>query len=257
MWYQIRQYLKFLIRSKNQHGIHSPFVFNLITKCFYDKTKFKAYSKLKTYRLSLLKDKNLIEVSDLGAGSHTMKTGIRRISRIARYSGTKFKRAKLLFRLTKYLNCKTILELGTSLGIGTHALSLGNPKAKIITIEGCSNMSKFSEYNFKKNWLDNIDILTGNFDEIIQQLDNNAYNLIYFDGNHQKESTLKYFDILLNTAHNDSVFIFDDIYWSKGMTEAWAIIKQHPKVTVTIDIFFWGLVFFRKEQAKQHFTIRM
>ena len=63
--------------------------------------------------------------------------------------------------------------------------------------------------------------------------------------------------MLLPTAHNDSLFIFDDIYWSKGMTEAWEIIKEHPQVTVTVDLFNWGLVFFRKEQAKEHFKIRV
>ena len=81
--------------------------------------------------------------------------------------------------------------------------------------------------------------------------------MIYFDGNHQKEATLQYFNQLLKTAHNDSVFIFDDIHWSKEMTEAWETIKNHPKVTVTIDTFFWGFVFFRKEQVKEHFIVRL
>ena len=56
---------------------------------------------------------------------------------------------------------------------------------------------------------------------------------------------------------NDSVWIFDDIHWSVAIEEAWEIIKQHPKVKVTIDTFQWGLVFFRSEQAKEHFTIRV
>ena len=41
------------------------------------------------------------------------------------------------------------------------------------------------------------------------------------------------------------------------MTEAWNIIKQNPKVILTIDTFFWGIVFFRTEQEKQHFNIRV
>ena len=136
-------------------------------------------------------------------------------------------------------------------------MSLGQPESKITTIEGCPNISKFSEHNFKKFKLSNIKIQTGNISEIIQNLKPNTYDLIFFDGNHQKEATIHYFEILLSTVHNDTVFIFDDIYWSKDMTEAWETIIQHPKVTVSIDTFYWGFVFFRKEQLKEHFIIRV
>ncbi len=86
---------------------------------------------------------------------------------------------------------------------------------------------------------------------------NTKYSLLFIDGNHQKEATLAYFEKLLPTVHNDSVMIFDDIHWSKGMEEAWEIIKQHSEVRVTIDTFQWGLVFFRREQEKEHFVIRV
>jgi len=61
----------------------------------------------------------------------------------------------------------------------------------------------------------------------------------------------------LPLTHNNSIFIFDDIYWSQEMQKAWKEIQQHPEVRVTIDTFYWGLVFFRKEQAKEHFKIRV
>jgi hypothetical protein len=67
---------------------------------------------------------------------------------------------------------------------------------------------------------------------------------------------LAYFDLLLTTITNDSVWIFDDIQWSPEMEEAWEVINNHPKVTVTIDTFQWGFVFFRYEQEKEHFVIR-
>ena len=257
MRYQILSYIKFLLRSKNQHGVHSPFVYHLITKCFYDKTNYSAYKQIKQYKQNVLANSNTIEVTDFGAGSHDANNNTRKVSQIAKNAGTTTRRAKLLFRLTQYIKCNTILELGTSLGIATHAMSLGQPESKITTIEGCPNISKFSENNFKKFKLSNIEILTGNISEIIQNLKSNTYDLIFFDGNHQKEATIHYFETLLSTAHNDTVFIFDDIYWSKDMTEAWETIIQHPKVTVSIDTFYWGFVFFRKEQLKEHFTIRL
>lgn len=255
--YQIIQYIKFLLKSTNQHGIHSPFVYNLITKCFYDKRIYSDYKNIISYRKTLLKTLTKIKVTDLGAGSQVMKQRERTVSELAKNAGTTYAKAKLLYRITKYFKPKNILELGTSLGIATHAMHLGNPESKITTIEGCPNISAFTKNYKKKSDLKNINIISGNFIDEIDKLKTNNYNLIFFDGNHQKEATLKYFETFLETVNNNSVFIFDDIYWSKGMTEAWETIKQHPKVTVSIDTFFWGFVFFRKEQLKEHFIIRV
>ena len=136
-------------------------------------------------------------------------------------------------------------------------MSLGNPKSHITSIEGCPNISEFTTSTFSKKQLSNITLINSDFNKSTKNLTPNNFDLIFFDGNHNKKATLEYFKTLLTSIHNDSVFIFDDIYWSKDMTDAWEEIKQHPKVKVTIDTFFWGLVFFRKEQNKEHFTIRL
>lgn len=218
---------------------------------------YSDYKIILNYRKTLLKNATKIKVTDLGAGSQVMKQQERSVSELAKNAGTTIKRAKLLFRITNYFKPENILELGTSLGIATHAMSLADPESNITTVEGCPNISEFVKSNFKRNVLENIKAITGNFNDKIEELKLNTYNLVFFDGNHQKEATLTYFDSLLETTNNETVMIFDDIYWSKGMTEAWEAIKQHPKVTVTIDTFFWGLVFFRKEQVKEHFAIRV
>jgi predicted O-methyltransferase YrrM len=257
MLYQAIQYIKFLFKSTNQHGVHSPFVYNLVTKCFYDTANHEAYKNISAYRKQLLQDHTKIIVTDLGVGSHVTKQQERIISEIAKNAGTTNKRAKLLYRLSDYFNFENILELGTSLGIATHAMSLANPKSKITSIEGCPMISEYTKTTFKNHHLKNINLISGHFNEVIKTLTLKTFDLVFFDGNHQKEATLQYFETLIETAHNNSVFIFDDIYWSKEMTEAWETIKQHPKVTVTIDTFFWGFVFFRKEQVKEDFVIRL
>ncbi|WP_299519061.1 class I SAM-dependent methyltransferase, partial [uncultured Flavobacterium sp.] len=257
----IKSYLNFLWNSKNQHGVHSPFVFDLVTKCFYDKTKYPEYSILKEYRKSLLENKNTIEVTDFGAGSRVFKSNQRKISAIAKNAGISPKRAELLFRITNYFQPESILEIGTSLGLATIALSLGSKNSKIITLEGCPNTlsiakNKFQVSSFKLNH-ENIEFINTEFSNYLKNLQPATRNpqLIYFDGNHSKKATLTYFELLLPTISNNSVWIFDDIHWSKDMEEAWEIIKNHSKVTVTIDTFQWGIVFFRKEQEKEHFII--
>ncbi|EDP94277.1 class I SAM-dependent methyltransferase [Kordia algicida OT-1] len=254
MWYQIFGYFKFFFKSTNQHGVHSPFVYELITKCFYDTSSKEIYKTLQQYRDDLLKDETIIEIKDFGAGSRVFSSYKRKVSAIAKNAGITPKRAKLLARLIPYLNIEKCLELGTSLGIGTIAMKEAN---EVFTLEGCPETAKIAQKQLKKYAATTVKVQVAEFSEVLSKFAEQHYDLIYFDGNHQKEATLQYFEQLLKTAHNDSVFIFDDIHWSKEMTEAWEIIKNHPKVTVTIDTFFWGFVFFRKEQVKEHFIVRL
>nr|WP_315167186.1 class I SAM-dependent methyltransferase [uncultured Flavobacterium sp.] len=259
MLHSIKSYITFLWKSKNEHAVHSPFVFNLITKCFYDRKSKPEYSILKNYRNLLLKNKNLIEVTDFGAGSKVFKSNTREIAKIAKTAGISRKRAKLLFRVVNYFQPDTILEIGTSLGLATSALALGNPNAKIVTLEGCPETANQCQLQLQKFNINTVKSIVTEFSTYFKTINHqpDAINLIYFDGNHSKKATLNYFESLLPTITNDSIWIFDDIHWSTEMEEAWESIKNHPKVKVTIDTFQWGFVFFRKEQEKEHFIIRV
>ena len=310
--FPIQSILRFYWHSKNEHAVHSPFVFNLITKCFYDKNNYEEYEVLNAYRQALLKNHNTIEVADFGAGSRVFKSNMRQISQIAKTAGISKKRAELLFRMVHYFKPDSILEIGTSLGLATSAIALGNSESNITSLEGCGNTLsvtenlfqvlgfKFQDLGFKfqvsgfkfqvsscdrlNNRINFVncqfeeflsaqlgltsnlkpETLNNNYDNLKPETLNNNFqnlkletlNLVYFDGNHSKKATLNYFELLLPTITNDSVWIFDDIHWSQDMEQAWDVIKNHEKVTVTIDTFQWGIVFFRKEQEKECFVIR-
>lgn len=256
-----KSYLKFLYNSKNQHGVHSPFVFNLVTKCFYDRTNYQEYKVLKLYRNLLLENQSNSDVTEFGAGSKTFRSNIKLLKLIAKTAGISSKRAKLLFRLVQYFKPNTVLEIGTSLGLGTAALFLGNEKAKITTLEGCTKTLAYAKKLFRiSNFkLPKVNFINTEFSAYLKTINQNSatIDLIYFDGNHSQKATLNYFEHLLPTTTNNSVWIFDDIHSNSEMENAWKIIKNHPKVSLTIDTFAWGLVFFRSEQEKQHFVIRV
>jgi predicted O-methyltransferase YrrM len=258
MLFQIKSYLKFLYHSKNEHGVHSPFVFDLVTKCFYDKKKHTEYRILKEHRNALLSNKKNIEVTDFGAGSKVFKSNTRQVSKIAKTAGISAKRARLLFRIVNYFKPSNVLEIGSSLGLATAALSLGNKKARVTTLEGCPNTANQCQIQLQKFNLDNVTLINTEFSSYFKTsaFPLSTFDLIYFDGNHSKKATLEYFELLLPTISNESVWIFDDIHWSSDMEEAWETIKKHPKVKVTIDTFQWGIIFFRNEQEKEHFVIR-
>lgn len=256
MFHQLKSYLYFLMSSKNEHAIHSPFIFEFYLKALRNKKAENGF--FEKYRSQMLKDKTKIKVQDFGAGSKVFKSDIREVSKIAQNAGISSKYQRVLFGLIQFLQPENILEIGTSLGLATSTMASAAPKAKITTLEGCPETAGIAEKYFDQFNLKNIKIDVGNFSETLPKvLKSNQFDFIFLDGNHQKAPTIQYFEESLDAIHNNSIMVFDDIHWSKPMEEAWKIIKEHPKVTVTIDTFQWGIVFFRKEQPKEHFILRV
>ena len=181
MFYQIIKYIQFLYRSTNQHGVHSPFVYDLITQCFYDKTPYRNYQTISEYRKALIKNKSKIKITDLGSGSHKNNSNMRTISEMAQHAGSSFFRAKLIYRLIQYFKSETILELGTSLGIATQAMHLGNPEAKITSIEGCPNLSEFTKSNFLKYQLNSMTIINDDFKNALKLVRPSALREVLVD----------------------------------------------------------------------------
>lgn len=206
----------------------------------------------------MLLSKQTVGCIDLGAGSHVQNKTSKSIKEVVNSAAKPPKYAQLLFRLVDHFQPATILELGTSLGISSAYMAIANSKSKVTTIEGCEKIASVAKQNFKKSGLKNIEQIVGNFDEVLPEILKKTERLdfVFFDGNHRKEPTLNYFKQCLEKAVESSVFIFDDIYWSAEMKEAWQEIKKNERVTVSIDLFYMGIVFFRKEQVKEHFIIR-
>lgn len=255
--YHVKAYLLFLKKAITKKPPLPLTISDILTHCFKNRSHSPSYTLMANYRKSLYSNNTTIKVTDFGAGSRVFKSNERQISKIAKNAGITKKHAQLLYKLTQHLKFKNILELGTSLGLATSAFSLANPKAKIITIEGCPETAKIAQQHFNTFKLHNIDLKVNSFNNEITQLKNQHFDCIYIDGNHQKEATLSYFNTLLNCIHPNSIIIFDDIHWSKNMSEAWSIIKKHSKVTTTIDTFFWGIVFFNNELNTQHLYLNV
>lgn len=257
MWFKAKAYLKFLWTSKNQHGIHSPFVYKLITNCFYSKIQHDAYPLWDKAQKQVLSSDEILKVEDFGAGSKVFKSNLRPVSKIAQHVSISRKRARLMVRLIDYLSVKKALELGTSIGLGSLSIAASG-QAKLKSMEACTATSEFAKNLFEKFQFTGITCINSTFAEGLSRLSSEEkYDLVFIDGHHDGEATLNYFESLLKHKHNDSLFIFDDIHWSASMEIAWEQIKAHEEVQVSIDTFQWGLVFFRKEQVKQHFVIRV
>ncbi|MBS1626394.1 MAG: class I SAM-dependent methyltransferase [Bacteroidetes bacterium] len=255
------KFLKYYFTASNSkgHGMHSPFVFDFIVNVLNDDRVFYAFAQIENIRKQLLKDNRTILIEDFGAGSKKNKTNERVVAAIAKSSLKPQKYSKLLFRIVHYYQSKTIIELGTSLGITTSYLASANENSKVITMEGSQAIAKIAEDNFAMLQLKNIEQVLGNFDATLPTVltNINTVDFAFIDGNHQYQPTINYFEQLLLKSHEHSIIILDDIHWSKEMENAWRYVQQHKNVTATIDLFFIGIVLFRKDfKAKQHFNIR-
>lgn len=257
----IAAYLKYLLRSGNEHSIHSPFLFELYNNVIAVRgDDHPDYAPIRLLRKELLRSDEQIQILDLGAGSRINKSNLRKIKTIAKNAEKPAKFGRLFHRLIRRFQPATILELGTSLGLTTLYMAKAKPEAHLITFEGCPETARKAQQHFSRQNVSNIEMVLGNIDETLPNrlaaLDS-PIDFAYFDANHRYEPTVRYFEQCLPHAQNGSVFIFDDIYWSEEMTQAWEYIKAHPQVTVTVDLFWVGLVFFRSEQVKENFTLRL
>ena len=254
----VKDYLLHRLKAKNRHGLHSPFVYKLVDTVIYDYADSKVYQEIENIRKKLLVDNRVITITDLGAGSHLNNKRQKQVKRIAANALKQPKLAQLLYRLAAHFKPRNIIELGTCLGITTLYLQKAAPDAHVYTMEGCPQTAGVAKETFEQAGLDAVELITGNFDDNLPGVINNLDQLdfIFVDGNHQKDATLKYFEWCLPKVHEDTLLIFDDIYWSEGMKEAWAQIKAHPQVTVTVDLFWIGLVFFKSGRVKEDFLIR-
>ncbi|MFK7811994.1 MAG: hypothetical protein AB8B59_05835 [Maribacter sp.] len=163
--YYFFKYLKHLLAATNQHGVHSPFVYDYLTKCLYTKPKFRD-SKSESV---LLKSIPYFEIE-------------------------KFKISSSDSRIENRIQKEFDLEV-----------SIETP-----------------------------------------------FDLIYLD--YPEENIL---NIYKDRIHNDSMMLLENIHRNKDATKTWETLKQNLQVTVSIDMFHCGALFFRKEQEKEHFKIRI
>jgi predicted O-methyltransferase YrrM len=257
----VKKYLSHFFTAKSRFSIHSPFILNFIDNVLISKIYNRKIIEIELLRNLLLNNNNEIEVIDYGTGSekNSERYSIS-IKCIAKNHLKSKKEAQILYNLVNYYNPENILELGTSLGITTLYISVSNPKSIIITIEGSTETAKIAKDNFERLNATNITSLVGriedNLDLAMELLQHKPY-MLFFDANHKKVPTLDYFRKCMEYSHEKSIFVFDDIYFSDEMSEAWDEIKNHERVTLSIDIFKMGIIFFDKSIAKRNVKLRI
>lgn len=255
--YHFKSFFSFYLRAKTIYKVHSPFVFSLFRDALQLDKPYHIQAFIERHRKSFLDNKSIISFLELGAGDKSNTS--RSIASIAKSSLSPDWQCRLLFNLVEYLKPKTAIELGTSLGISTAYLAGASKELSLHTFEGNPSSAALAKDMFDSLGLKNIQIHEGNFDVSLEDYlsdQSPTLDLAFLDGNHQYEPSIRYFETLLPYCHRDSVLVFDDIYWSSEMTKAWEELKARSEVTLSIDLYCMGLLFFKSElKEKQHFSL--
>jgi predicted O-methyltransferase YrrM len=255
----IRFTCKFLVhflfaRHTRGHGVHSPYLYQFLENVVYDKSSFYIFPKIEALRRNLKNDERLLNVIDFGTG----KDGRFTIADIAKNSLKSAQYGQMLFKAIHFSKSINVLELGTSLGLTTSYLASVSSNIRCITLEGSPEIATVANDNFNKLQFENIKIIVGNIDNTLNEAlkEFEKLDFIFIDANHRLPEVYGYFEQCLSKVHNNTILVFDDIYWSADMEKAWSKIKNHELVTSTFDLFQLGIVFFRPDLYKKHYKIR-
>lgn len=251
--HRINSLARYAIGGKTRYYLHSPFVYDFAEKILNDKRNFYAFQDIETLKATLVRSDTLIQTTDCGAGN----SRVRRLADMLKTMSIPAHYGKLLFRMVNYYQPQHLLEFGTALGISTLYQALPKREAHFVSMEGCPNTAAAARQHLQQSGCGRVEVQVGNFDDILPNVLQTFTQLdwVFFDGNHRLAPTLRYFETCLAKAHENSIFVFDDVHWSPEMSEAWQYIKAHPRTRVTIDLWRLGIVFFRSTQAKEHFVL--
>jgi len=255
--YRILFYIKYLFISRSKFRIHSPFIYNYDTIVINGKRRFYAFDDIEYLRKKLSRNKGQIEQTAFGASGNKKGRQTKSIGKTVRRQSVTKEFGRLLFRTILYFKPKNILELGSGMGISTAYMAAANSKTRIISIEGSKDNANVAKLTMELLGYENVDIRKGQFMELLPKAldDLSTLDMVFIDGDHTEEATVKLFKQILPKLHNNSIVVFHDIHWSAEMTRAWEHIINMPEANVTIDLFFAGMVFLRREQAREHFYI--
>jgi predicted O-methyltransferase YrrM len=257
-WFELRAWIRHMLKAKGPHGVHSPYVFHLITKELLPSKNYSDFAPIEALRKKLLRNTERLEIIDFGAGSRRSSSSTRRVCDIVRTASNSPRQAQMLFRWANFCQPSTILELGTNMGLSTAYLGKAVPKARTISLEGAPALVAFARENLKQLSCHHVQVKEGHFRQTLPEVleDLGQLDFAWIDGHHEQQATLEYVEMMLPYCHERTVLLLDDIHWSKGMNAAWEKLSADTRVTLSLDFFHYGALLFMKGREKEHFRLR-
>ena len=253
----LRSAVQYAWRAETIYDIHAPLAFRFLGEVVEDRRHFDAYDDLDALRARYAADDTWVELQDAGAGSQVGNRERRRVRDIAATSGSPARFGRYLTSLVDWRGARRVLELGSNLGIGSCYLAAGIPlDGRLVTIDADPAMAAFAKTALAQTVpFAHAEVVTGTFADTLPKVlaDLGGVDVAFVDGHHAEEPTKAYYRQLREACHEGSVLIFDDVHWSSGMEAAWKWIRSRPEVTMSFDLYRWGVVFFDESiRVPQH-----
>ena len=207
---------------------------------------------LNEYRNELRKNNDQVSFNEIGS-AHDFS-----VAEVSKKASSPEIWTVLYYYLSLNKNIKNILEIGTNLGVSGQyfiAALKGKINSKLITIEGVKKLCEIAETRFAKiSKQVQFEVKHGLYDNVLEEvcLTDTQFDLVFIDGNHNYEATIKYFEILKNNYSKNAILIFDDIHWSPQMTRAWKEIILDTTILLSVDLFKLGIVIFGADASSNH-----
>ena len=217
-------YLKYLLQRKSEYGIHSPFVYDFMCKVLNDSGSNRDYDTI--YRVARLLDKRKYIHYNLR------------------------KQSRLLYRMVRYFEPDSVVSFGRLTALNTTALALGHLQTKIYLEQSDDFLETLNSMGIV-----NVNLIQpAEFDsEHFRRLNT---GFVFFSRASFEDDTWDYLVDCLNYKTADSVFVFEGIHHNKAMEDAWEEIKGNEDVSVTLDLYCIGMVFFREGIEKQDLVLK-
>ncbi len=256
--FRLLAWFRHLLTSSNTlgNGVHSPHLFYMVSMLLYDTNSYYCFREIEKERNRLRCAERIVSVEDYGTGR---RRSSRMLKDIAKTSLASPKESQLLFRIVNYLHPKTVLELGTSLGITTAYLSKATEQGNVYSLEGSKEIAEIARHMLRRLHADNVAVVEGNIDDTLSGILNELHHVdvAFMDANHTEEATMRYFNQIASYCSTQSIVIVDDIYYSRGMYNAWKQIQQDERVSCTMDLYDMGIVFFDPQYLRKHYRMRV
>ena len=241
MTHTLLSLIDFYLRADTINKVHSPFLYELISKAFDMKKTYYADSRIEARRAELANRTDKVSFIDYGAKNKgDLKTV--RVSKLMSSSVSNKWKCRFLRNLVLVYQPNHIIEFGTNLGISTAYLRSAKKKAQFTTVEAAEALVEIAQSNLKLLGY-SADFRTMTFDDYIRKhpAELTTCDFFYLDGDHSYEGTLRYFKAFWQAGPGNMMIVLDDINWSLAMRRAWEEIKQYANC-YSIDIYKMGII---------------
>lgn len=241
------------LRYRRGYGVHSPFVFNLITKVIEEKCSYYSFYDIELLRRELYYREDKLPCPDR---SHPGRMKYRQIGEIVYCEAIKPSHGKLLFRLANYFKSQRILQIGPNVGISTLYLTSYAKEVRCIALENVPQFAEIARQVFERAGK-HIDLRVGSYASLLPQAlrDLGEVDLVYFNTLYEQQHTEALFESCLPYVGDWTLFVFEGIKSSQRMRAFWDAVCARPEVTVTIDLYTMGIVFFNPKLHKQNYIV--